>query len=109
MIFDKTPHISYRQHENNVIGGKSSRVKKYKRRISNVFINRNRIRERDALELINGYKDLIPEENLKLIKKVAFYRSSYKDKLKLIFDNDIKTNSIEHNLAYKGAVLMDAL
>ena len=108
-IFDENSFISYRQHENNVVGGTSSVYKKFKRRIKNVITERNRIRETDAKELIKGYSELIPEENLRKIEKVAFYRDSPIIKLQLLFDKELKTNSLEHNFAFICAVLLDAL
>ena len=107
IVFDEIPHIAYRQHGNNVVGGKSNIYKKYKRRVKNVLTERKRIREKDAIELIKGYSDLIPQKNLVTIKKVAFYRRSIKNKIDLLFDRDIKTNSLEHNFAFICAVLLN--
>ncbi|MGY6213108.1 glycosyltransferase family 2 protein [Cytobacillus firmus] len=108
VVFDEKPHIDYRQHENNVIGGTSSISKKFKRRIKNVLLERNRIREKDAKELIRGYSDSISIENLETIKKVAYYRKSLKNKLDLVFDKNIRTNNTEHDLSFFCAVLLNA-
>lgn len=108
VAFDENPHILYRQHSNNVSGGKESFYKKYKRRFKNALIEKIRIRENDALELIKGYSDVIPEDNMKKIKKVAFYRKNLKNKIALVFDKEIKTNSFEHNFAFVCAVLLNA-
>ncbi|MED4447569.1 MAG: glycosyltransferase family 2 protein [Bacillota bacterium] len=108
VVFDEKPHIDYRQHENNVIGGTSSISKKYKRRIKNVLIQRNHIREKDAKELIKGYSDSISLENLETIKKVAFYRKSLKNKLDLVFDKNIRTDNVEHDLSFLCAVFLNA-
>jgi rhamnosyltransferase len=109
VVFDENPHISYRQHENNVVGGKSNIYKKYKRRFKNVITERSRIRENDAMELIKGYSDIISQDNMKKIKEVAFYRKNFKNKVELLFDKEIKTNSFEYNFAFVCAVLFDAL
>lgn len=109
IAFDEDSHISYRQHGNNVIGGKSSFYKKYKRRFKNVFSERSRIRENDAIELLKGYSSLIPEENLVKIKRVALYRKSLKSKLQLLLDRDIKTNKLEHNFSFFCSVLFNSL
>jgi rhamnosyltransferase len=109
VLFDEIAHISYRQHGNNVIGGKQSFYKKYKRRFKNLLVDRNCIRSNDARELIKGYADLIPDENLELIKRVADYKLNLKNRLKLICDKEIKTNSLEHNLAFICAVLFGVL
>ncbi|WP_404455291.1 glycosyltransferase family 2 protein [Oceanobacillus kapialis] len=108
VVFDEKPHIDYRQHENNVIGGTTNTFKKYKRRIKNVIVERNRIREKDAKELIKGYSNFIPNKNLETIIKVANYRESFKNKLELVFDKNIRTNNFEHNISFLFAVFFNA-
>lgn len=108
VIFDKNPHILYRQHANNVIGGRSTFSKKINRRIKSAFI-KERIREREAKELIKGYSSIISDENLEIIEKVANYRCSFESKLNLLFDKRIRTNSLEHNISFIIAVLINAL
>lgn len=108
VYFDYDPHISYRQHSNNVIGGKSSLFKKYKRRFRYVVSDRQRIRETAAIQLLNGYADLISSDNLEQIKKVANYRKSFLQKFDLILDKRFRTNSIVYNTSFVIAVLLDA-
>ncbi|MGO4961247.1 glycosyltransferase family 2 protein [Jeotgalibaca porci] len=108
VCFDKNPHISYRQHSNNVIGGTSGFSKKFKRRIKNTVIDRKRIRERDAIELLNGYSNLLDEQNLKQIEKVAYYRKSFKNKLNLLLDNNFRTTNIEYDFSFFCAVLFNS-
>lgn len=108
VVFDKTPHISYRQHSNNVIGGRSNLIKKYNRRIRNVVINRNRIRERDAIGLLKGYSDMIDKDHLLQIKKIANYRKSIRNKMSLIFDKNFRTNKFEYNFSFICAVILNS-
>lgn len=109
VVFDEVPHIAYRQHGNNVIGGKQSIYKRYRRRIKNVITDKSRKRETEAMELINGYSSVISKENMKKIEKVVFYRKSLINKIKLLWDKDIKTNKLENNFAFVCAVLFNAL
>lgn len=108
VYFDRTPHISYRQHRDNVIGGKSSIIKRYKRRFNNVIVDRKRIRERDACEIMKGYAHIISSDNLDLLKKIVCYRDSFSQKIKLILDSRFRTNCFEHDLSFVLAVLFDA-
>lgn len=109
IIFDEIPHISYRQHGENVVGGNTSYVMKAKRRILDVTKNKKRIRETDAKNLLEGYADLMDISTLNLVKKVAYYRESITNKMRLLLDHNIRTNSLEHNFAFFIGVILDSL
>lgn len=108
VVFDENAYISYRQHENNVVGGNSSFYKKYKRRIKNLILERNRIREMDAMQLLLGYEHLITEHKIEQIKLITEYRKSIITKIKLITSKEIKTNNLEYNVLFVIAVLFNA-
>ncbi|MBQ7421859.1 MAG: glycosyltransferase family 2 protein, partial [Prevotella sp.] len=78
IIFDKTPHILYRQHENNTIGQGYSRWHEWHRRW-NRFLNNEQSRYRRAYELRKGFGKVMPAENLQLLDlfiagKTNFYK-----------------------------------
>lgn len=108
VVFDKSPHISYRQHNNNVVGGNQSIVKKYKRRISNTFFDKKRMRSTDAQSLLLGYSHHLIPENMNMIKIVAQYRFSLSNRISLAFDKRFTTGNTEHDVAFKLAVLLGA-
>ena len=62
IIFDKNPHIYYRQHENNVIGQGYNIVEKWKRRYKRISHNKHE-RLKLALELHKGFYNIMPKEN----------------------------------------------
>ncbi len=107
-IFDPVPHISYRQHGRNVIGAKSSLLKRYQRRFSNAVLDRRCIRMHDAAALVDGYLDVMPERNQKLVKAVAFYKSSFFGRFRLALNKEFRTNKVEHNVAFILSVLLGA-
>lgn len=109
IVFDEMPHISYRQHEENVVGGNASKYNKYKRRISDAVINKKRIREKDARSLLLGYSHMMDEYTISKVEKVAYYRKNVMNKSKLIFDKKIRTNSLEHNISFFISVLLNSL
>ncbi|MFY9810952.1 glycosyltransferase family 2 protein [Aquabacterium sp.] len=108
-VFDKTSHISYRQHSNNVVGGvRGTFYKRFVRRLKSATVNRRCTRLIDAKALLAGYSELIQEPDRAKILLVANYKKNIRSKLKLIISKEIKTNSTEHNISFVIAVLLGA-
>lgn len=63
VIFDPTPHILYRQHTNNLVGGEHSFYRKWKKKaISFLANNNNNIRQLQAVEFYR----IITKNNLEI-------------------------------------------
>lgn len=63
IVFDSSPHILYRQHSHNAVGGlKDPFVKKNELRLKKLFSKGQLLRSKLAKELINGYADKMSEE-----------------------------------------------
>lgn len=105
LIYDEDVHMLYRQHGGNTIGGQLSLSKVMKRYMKTLF-KPDCIRSRCIRSLIECYGDEMPEKNLKMAKKVACYKKSLKDELKLFFDRDIKTRYLKRNILFKAAVFL---
>ena len=91
VIFDKTTHMSYRQHGNNVIGAKSKLTKYwdmvFKKPKDPKFRN-SRLRNAQALE--KYYGALMNEENKYLTKLIAHYQDDKKIKKALLKEKRFK-------------------
>lgn len=86
VVYDESPHVLYRQHGNNAVGGiKLSLFEKYKIRIEKVFLKGNRYRSRLASEILNGYSDSISSNNLKVLNAFVNYHSGFRRTL-IVFD-----------------------
>lgn len=105
LVRDKEAHISYRQHENNVIGINYSKVKKWKMRIDRI---RNPKCERSKFlsELYDCYADYIKKEDRELLYKVANYKKILFGKIRVIFDSRLKGNYFRMTLNFKMAILL---
>lgn len=106
VVYDSVSHIKYRQHVGNVCGGNNSLLTRYKR---SGFNDLRRIRYKIAVELFENYHEVIPENNLELLKKVINYSNSFQNKLSLIFDKDIKVHSFLPDLALMINILKSKL
>lgn len=108
IIQDKTPHILYRQHSSNTIGGSQSIKNKLHRRI-NKFIGSRRIKSEQARLLRETYADIIPEHNLNILHILSTYRNDIGKKIKLLFSNRFKSCKPGHNLMFKFAILFNKI
>lgn len=107
VVFDKNPYINYRQHQNNVIGNSESILSKIKRRLKGI-IKCNHIKEKMALEILEGYKDVISQKNLEILNDFVGYKK-LKNKFKLIFKEEYKTGDFSKDLIFKIAVLINKI
>ena len=99
VVYDNKPHILYRQHGDNVVGGiKQSWLEKYKNRIKKVFLSGNCFRTRLASEIIRGYSDIIPSENLKIIRDFVGYRKGLRRVYVALNFNYYRGNNIGDNI-----------
>lgn len=88
VVYDFTPTMLYRQHENNQIGQKVGRLDIWERRIKHL-LNKNirHEREQQAKEILYCFGDLLSVENRKICSVVACYRESLKNKINFLFDS----------------------
>lgn len=105
VIYDNIPHISYRQHENNVIGNSSNIKDKIKKRKNNI---KKTILLRSSMSkyILENYSDKILEENIKYVKLIANYRNSFFNKMKLLFNFKIRRNSFFDDVLYRIAIVI---
>lgn len=106
VYYDNAPYILYRQHENNLIGAKSTLADIWKRRISNFLNNRSDGRSRQAQELIKSYSTYISQEEKDKINTLANYKSSFKFRIRLLFDKRYTMGRIANNILFRLKVIL---
>lgn len=105
LYYDRDVHILYRQHENNVIGASHESLFK---RIKLFF---KKLREQKCAKskvvkaLYDCYYDYCTEYEKRLLELIIGYKKNTINKLKLLFNNNIKTKYPNRNLKYKLFVL----
>lgn len=103
IVYDQVSHIKYRQHASNTVGIKVNVLKQLKR-LRNSYKNGDSERWKQVKELLDSYSSDIPEANLRLINKVVNYKNSWKSKMTLIFDKDIKCGSVQKDIMFIFAI-----
>lgn len=108
VLYDFTPHISYRQHDDNVLsvkpGTKTLKVMKDKivRRRGGGWIPRSA----NAAELYGKYQDILTGRDAAMVKKMAEYRESVSGRMRLLFEPHIHGSTAVKDLEYRIKVLL---
>lgn len=107
VLIDETPHISYRQHGDNVLGYKEPKVKKFLGQLKTAFGDHIRIRQNIAWELLRGYGDLLTPHARQLIGAFSDYPTNKESKYYLLHDRDLKTPDRQINIRIRIAILLN--
>lgn len=105
VLYDKTPHILYRQHEKNVIGGKSDAAwKRWSVRFKKLFRKGDRFKSKLAASLLECFGDRMNEANKSFLKDVVNCRK-WSAKFRLLRNPDFKGETLDNDLQIFGLVL----
>lgn len=104
VIFDKAPHILYRQHGNNAIGQEYSALHEWKLRMKRLT-SKEHSRWRRACEIKKGFYDFMPEENKETLDLFVNGRQGFFNRIKLLFSRRFKCSDTKTYLFFKIAVL----
>ncbi|WP_295070867.1 glycosyltransferase family 2 protein [Ruminococcus sp.] len=107
VYYDKRPHISYRQHEDNVVGASKLDFDTVKDKFTRLFDNSVQPRKMLSKEFLNCYRDMLSEKEKRELSKLANYQRSIKDKMSLLFDKTIKAPNSRRNIVYKFLILLN--
>lgn len=78
IIFDSTPHILYRQHDNNVVGSKRNLISKIR---NNGLLNNSNERLKWAEEIYENFYDILLKDNQRFLKELINYKKSFRSQL----------------------------
>jgi len=107
VLYDKTPHILYRQHDNNTAGVGSSWSIRWKRLMKSFrSYERRHFREINAKNLLSAYGSILSKEDYELISLVANYKSSVYSRLRLFFSKKINMGSFISDVAIRIRILL---
>ena len=107
IVFDETPHIKYRQHNNNVIGAQQSFYKKWKERFNRIFIDKTCARSRMANEIYKGYHNIMPAENIKLLSLYLEGKDNFTARLRMFFSSQLSCSDKKTLFLFKIATILN--
>jgi len=105
-IIDNIPHINYRQHENNVFGSSIGKINRINNRVKLTLSGRSYRCLQTARELYQGYRESMSDRDKRLLLKVISYNKSFKNKIMLILDKDIRVGKLYQKILFVLDVLM---
>lgn len=101
----EAPLMFYRQHEANVIGGNDRGIRKFFHRIKR-YTSGDKKKSAKCRIILTLMRDDIPEKNLKLLERCAYYTESFSKRIKLAFTPDIYHYGIADNAGIFLVILM---
>ncbi len=104
IVFDKTPHILYRQHGNNAIGQGQGHIHDWKMRVERL-IKKECSRSRRAIEIKRGFYDYMPSKNKEILDLYINAKNNAHDKLTLLTDKRFECSNSTTYFMFKLAVI----
>lgn len=109
IYYDETPHMLYRQHGNNVIGGqKDPFIKKWKARLLKLFRRGDFYKSKLSKELLLNYSSMMNEDDKRFLTDVSTCRK-LSSKFHLFFNKQFRSYSIDKNLQLFGLIVTGKL
>lgn len=90
IVYDKVPHMLYRQHGNNVIG---SNRKLFVRIKECGLFDSDRLRSRVVSDVLDIYENCLDEEKKNLMNTILSSRYKMTSRIKLLFNKKLKPES----------------
>lgn len=87
IVYDKVPHMLYRQHDNNVIG---SNRRLFVRIKECGLLDSNRLRSNVVSDVLDIYGDCLEEEKKKLMNMILLSRYKMTFRIRLLFNKKMK-------------------
>ena len=109
IYYDETPHIYYRQHGNNVIGGTGDNfLTKWWTRMNKMFLPGDNFKSKFACKLLEQYGNEISEDKKVFLQNIANIKT-LKSKWNLLRNKKLLTGSIDKRLQLIGLILTGKL
>lgn len=109
VYYDEIPHILYRQHGNNVIGGlKDPFIKRWIVRFIKLFKKGDCFKSKISTELLLNYSNMMNEGDKFFLTDISTNRK-LSSKFHLLFNKQFRANSIDKNLRLFGLLLTGKL
>ena len=107
IIYDNTAHLLYRQHANNVSGANQTAFKRLKNRLKRIksFFNGARIGSvKQVRRCCEEY--ITDKEKIEILKDITEYNKSFRNKLKVIFNKNLRLCSKLDTILFRIILLI---
>lgn len=104
IIYDKDSYILYRQHKDNCFGVQNSIMNSIKLK-SVLFTEKRNFYSNMIAEILNAYENNLTKDDRLMFEDIIAYRDSFINKIKLIFNRQIKRKTIKGTFFIKALIL----
>ena len=106
ILYDDNSYLLYRQHGSNAAGVDNSWQGRWKRFMKSFkTYERRHFREINARNFLNTYKDILSEDDYKLVESVALYKKSIKNRIELLKNKEISMGSFSSDMFIKLRII----
>lgn len=105
VFFDGKAHMNYRQHGSNVIGRKKGICNAVKYRLNFLFEKKKVSMADQAEDILVRFSPYIKKE-INVLKTVAEYNQSFRNRLKLCLSRELKLNTLKDSLFIRMTILL---
>lgn len=111
LVYDFEAHINYRLHGKNEIGtyGKRVNLKKIKSELNLLFDWKSHLRLKNAEIFAEEFANELEERDFEKIKSVCDYKRNISNRLKILWDSDIKSDSRYRNIKLFLQIILGTL
>lgn len=106
VLFDTKPHMNYRQHANNVVGRSQGLSGAIKYRLVFLTSMKDVTIADQAAEILSMYADFIPENNKKILKRIACYKDSFFNQCNLAFSKKLRFRTIKDSIFMRLSIIL---
>lgn len=106
-IYDEKAHISYRQHDKNVVGAylTQNKITLYKERFFRLFKRDLQPRYMNAINFYNCFGKYMDVKDRNKVLELIHYKDSLRNKMKLFFDREISASTFYGNVRFRLHIL----
>ena len=109
VVYDSVPHILYRQHGHNVIGGLGdSFFKRWITRINKVFCSGDRYKSKLASQLLSCYSGLMSHDDKRFLEYVSTC-SRFSSRFRLICNKKLLGRTFDKKMQMAGLIITGKL
>jgi len=105
VVYDTKSYIKYRQHGSNVTGVRQGIVKRVKKELDELFLEKG-YRSLCAKIIINEYSEFISKDNLTLLTDIASYKESPSKTVRLLLNKDLRFGVLIIDLLMKLKIMI---
>lgn len=106
-VYDEKAHISYRQHDNNVVGAylKQNKVALYKERFLRLFKRDLQPRYSNAINFDKCFGKYMSIEDRRKLLELIHYKDNLRNRMKLFCDREISASTFYGNVRFRLHIL----